>query len=270
MPLKVVPRLATMQRPPFLVQAVLGWLVGLPPVTRVIVCLSVTLTIACSLEIIHPLRLYYHPRLCWAHGQWWRVLTTFLFFGEVRDLRDALHLLLNVVFVLRYARSLESASFAGRPADFLWMLLLGGAGMLAAVSAGLVPGTHLFLSHSLGHMVLYVWARRHPQALLNLMGVLTFAAPWLPWVLTGFHCLLGGRPWGHLLGIAAGHLYWYLDEVAPLVLPRPHRRLLRAPWPLRAALGQAPPGARPPPHFRVLPGALRFGGGLGGGDERER
>lgn len=41
--------------------------------------------------------------------------------------------LFHMFFLVRYSKALEEGSFRGRPADFLWMLLLGG-GLLTAVA----------------------------------------------------------------------------------------------------------------------------------------
>ena len=40
-------------------------------------------------------------------------------------------------------------------------------------------------------MLVYVWARRNSSARMNFFGLLTFNAPYLPWVLLCFSILLG-------------------------------------------------------------------------------
>ena len=40
-------------------------------------------------------------------------------------------------------------------------------------------------------------------------------APWLPWVLLGMGILLHHNPLADLLGIAAGHVYYFLEDVYP-------------------------------------------------------
>ena len=64
-----------------------------------------------------------------------------------------IHLGLRVFFDLKYFKSLEETHFRNRPADFLWMLLVGAAMMLPA--AHLVPEPMLFLSNALAYMVMY-------------------------------------------------------------------------------------------------------------------
>ena len=53
---------------------------------------------------------------------------------------------------------LEEGSFRGRPADFLLMLLFGGALMCAVAPFINIPP---FLGSSLAFMMVYVWARRN-------------------------------------------------------------------------------------------------------------
>ena len=64
-------------------------------------------------------------------------------------------------------------------------------------------------------MLVYVWARRNPMVRMNFFGLLTFQAPYLPWVLLGFSLLLGNSVSVDLLGMAVGHIYYFLEDVFP-------------------------------------------------------
>lgn len=67
-------------------------------------------------------------------------------------------------------------------------------------------------------MIVYVWARRNPQVMMNFLGIFNFTAPYMPWVLLGFSLLLSGQlPVADLIGIGAGHAYYYLMDVYPLL-----------------------------------------------------
>jgi Derlin-2/3 len=133
----------------------------------------------------------------------------------------------SMYLLVRHCKSLEQESFHGRSADLLWMLLLGAGTMLATA-----PYTKLLLfSHSLSFMVMYVWARRNPYLRLTIFGIMNFTAPYWPWVNVMFTLLLGASPKANLLGIAVGHVYYFLEDVYPR-LPR-GCRYLEAPYPLR-------------------------------------
>ena len=64
-------------------------------------------------------------------------------------------------------------------------------------------------------MLVYVWARRNPYIRMNFFGLLTFNAPYLPWVLLGFSLLLGNSVSVDLLGMAVGHCYYFLEDMSP-------------------------------------------------------
>ena len=154
---------------------------------------------------------------------------------------------------MRYCKSLEEGSFRNRSADFLWMLMFGGAMLI-----GLAPFVKVqFLGSSLTFMLVYVWSRRNPGIPLSFLGIFTFGAAYLPWVLMAFSVLLGASPVIDLLGLAAGHTYYYLEDVYPRISGR---RLLKTPGIVKALFPQ-------PPIMRTAPVAPReaAGGGAAAG-----
>jgi Derlin-2/3 len=87
-----------------------------------------------------------------------------------------------------------------------------------------------FLGSPLAFTLVYIWSRRNPYIRLNFMGVLVFSAPYLPWVLLGFSLLISSQlPMGDILGIAVGHIYYFLEDVWPREPHSGGRRLLRTP-----------------------------------------
>jgi len=88
-----------------------------------------------------------------------------------------------------------------------------------------------FLGASLTYMMVYVWSRRHPDIQMSFLGLFAFTAPYLPWVLMGFSAVIGSSPVIDIMGIIAGHLYYYLEDVYPLL---GGRRLLATPSIIKA------------------------------------
>lgn len=86
--------------------------------------------------------------------------------------------------------------------------------------------TVMFMAPSLAFMVVYVWSRRNPHVRMSFLGLFTFNAPYLPWVILGFGLLLNQNPIFDVLGIAVGHIYYWLEDVYPTISGR---RLLRTP-----------------------------------------
>ncbi|KAL4833538.1 hypothetical protein H8958_000039 [Nasalis larvatus] len=146
------------------------------------------------------------PHLTAGTPQVWRLVTSFLFFGPL-----GFSFFFNILFVFRYCRMLEEGSFRGRTADFVFMFLFGGVLMTLL---GFL-GSLFFLGQALMAMLVYVWSRRSPRVRVNFFGLFTFQAPFLPWALMGFSLLLGNSILVDLLGIAVGHIYYFLEDVFP-------------------------------------------------------
>lgn len=87
--------------------------------------------------------------------------------------------------------------------------------MMVSVAPFVKSRASMFLGPSLTFMVVYVWARRNQFVRLSLFGLFTFTAPYLPWVLVGLDMLLGASPVKDLLGIFAGHIYYFFEDVYP-------------------------------------------------------
>jgi len=141
----------------------------------------------------------------------------------------------------------------GNIADTTWMLAVGAAVLLLA-------GTLLrlyFLASPLFFMVIYVWSRRHPEEQTSFY-MFRVPAAYLPWVMIGFTFVIGDDPTPDLLGIAAGHIYYFVQQVLPdMETPLKGWRLLKTPHFLYRWLDVAPTDQ---PVFRV-----QAGGGGGGG-----
>ena len=150
-----------------------------------------------------------------------------------------LDFLFHMFFLARYCRLLEEGAFRGRTADFLYMLLVGAA-LLTCVA----PFVHIqFLGSSLAFMLVYVWGRRNAQVNMSFLGLFNFSAPYLPWVLLAFSYVLGSSPLVDILGIGAGHTYYYLADVYPRLSGR---HPLATPRLLRWLLGEhLPPAPQP-------------------------
>ncbi|KAH9310935.1 hypothetical protein KI387_025970, partial [Taxus chinensis] len=178
--------------------------------------------------IISPYHLYLNPTRVFKLYELWRLITNFFYFGKMD-----LDFLFHMFFLARYCKLLEENSFRGRTADFFYMLLFGGTVLTAIVLAGgMIPylsesfAKLLFLSNSLTFMMVYVWSKRNPFVHMSFLGLFTFTAPYLPWVLLGFSVLVGSSPWVDLLGMVAGHAYYFFEDVYPNMTGR---RLLKTP-----------------------------------------
>mmetsp|Transcript_20741 Transcript_20741/g.62487 ORF Transcript_20741/g.62487 Transcript_20741/m.62487 type:complete len:245 (+) Transcript_20741:324-1058(+) len=198
------------------------WWKQLPVVTRTYVTASFLTTAGCALDVITPYHIYFNAWLILQKMELWRLLTNFFFFGSL-----GLDFVFHMFFLVKYCKALEEGSFRSRSADFLWMLLFGGT-LLTLVA----PFVNVqFLGSSLTFMMVYVWGRRHQYVTLSFLGIFNFTAPYLPWVLLGFSVVLGSSPVVDLLGMVAGHAYYFLEDVYPRMTGR---RPLKTPGFVRA------------------------------------
>lgn len=179
---------------------------NIPLVTRVYTTACVITTMMVQLDLVTPFQLYFNPILIFKNYQVTRLVTTFLFFGTF-----GFNFFFNMIFTYRYCRMLEEGSFRERTADFVMMFLFGGVCMIFfAFFVNL-----LFLGQAFTIMLVYVWSRRNPLVRLNFFGLINFFAPYLPWVLLAFSLLLGNPVYVDLMGIAVGHIYYFLEDVFP-------------------------------------------------------
>ncbi|MQL95512.1 hypothetical protein Taro_028180 [Colocasia esculenta] len=203
-------------------QAVEEWYKQMPIITRSYLTAAVVTTVGCSLEIISPYKLYLNPKLVLQRYEIWRLITNFLYFRKMD-----LDFLFHMFFLARYCKLLEENSFRGRTADFFYMLLFGATVLTGIVFVGgMIPYVSesfakiIFLSNSLTFMMVYVWSKQNPFIPMSFLGLFTFTAAYLPWVLLGFSVLVGASTWVDLLGMVAGHAYYFLEYVYPQMTGR--------------------------------------------------
>ena len=157
-------------------------------------------------QLISPLNVYFNSKLIFHEYELWRLVTNFFFFGAL-----GVDFVFHMFFLSRYCRMLEEGSFQGRSADFFYMLVFGAA--LLTVFAPFVNVQ--FLGTSLTFMMVYVWGRRNASTNMSFLGLFSFTAPYLPWVLLIFSTMIGSQPTTDALGMIAGHAYYFLKDVYP-------------------------------------------------------
>ncbi|XP_011309023.1 derlin-2 [Fopius arisanus] len=220
----------------------------MPVVTRAYTTACVLTTLAVQLDLVSPFQLYFNPILIVHQYQFWRLITTFLYFGTV-----GFNFFFNMIFTYRYCRMLEEGPFRGKTADFVMMFIFGGVSMI--IFAFFV--NLLFLGHAFTLMLVYVWSRRTPFVRMNFFGLLNFNAPLLPWVLLGFSVLLGNAVWVDLIGMAVGHMYYFVEDVFPN--QRGGFRILKTPQILKKLFDEPPVDSNYVPLPEDRPGGFNWG-----------
>ena len=186
-----------------------GWLRGVPVITKLLVSGTLLSGILSTFQFMPGHRLL----LIWPYVteqfEIWRLFSTFFFAGSF-SFNFVMHLYILYENCRRYESNPFDTGGGGTSADFLW-LLLSTMSMLLVVS-------YLFdlysLSEPILYVVLYTWSRREPDALVNIFGF-RFKAVYLPWVYVALRLLMGGSITSPLVGIAVGHVYFFLVQIFP-------------------------------------------------------
>ena len=187
--------------------------------------------------------------------QLWRLLTSSFLLGKFSP-----GFLIKWAMFVMFTKYLEDAEFVGRTADLIWALLLLILGVLTPLSLLL---EFKLMSTSLMMALVWIFCRRNSGASISLF-VLTIEAKYYPWILMGYHTLMGGSPIADLVGIAAGHLYVFLVDILPKthkldLFPATPLWLVRY-WP-RTSVGVRSFGTAPPQRQAEQAAPRQWGGG---------
>ncbi|KAI3889904.1 hypothetical protein MKX03_017827 [Papaver bracteatum] len=126
--------------------------------------------------------------------QIWRLVSNFFFLGPF-----SASFAVRLIMLARYGVQLEKGPFDKRT-------------IIAAVPMLCSP----FMAVSLVFMLLYVWSREFPNAQINIYGVARLKGFYLPWAMLALDLIFGAPLKPDILGIIAGHLYYFLTVLYPL------------------------------------------------------
>jgi len=183
-----------------------NWWNSLPLITKWLFTLSFVITLGANFSLLsfHLLLLDFEDIT--KRFEIWRLITAFLFHGKL-----GFPFLINMMFLVRYGSSVEKDIFLNEPADYLWMLIIGG--VLLLIPGYLVPLK--ILGMGLIMMIIYYWSRKNPDIGMSFIFGFRFQAFYFPWVLIGFRILLGGSPISEICGVVVGHIYYFLTDILP-------------------------------------------------------
>ena len=176
----------------------------IPPVTRYFLGITLLLSFCMTYTIISPYALFLDfPSV--GRGEVWRLVSTFFFAGGFS---------MNFLFAMMmiyFAMGNIERHFQNKEADFATMLLFNA---VAGILFGYLAGEYMVMQSPYMFSVIYVWSKLVPDQQMNIWGF-PIQSKNLPWVLIAFHLFTGGNPFSDLVGVAAGHTYFYLKNVLP-------------------------------------------------------
>ncbi|RIA96119.1 Der1-like family-domain-containing protein, partial [Glomus cerebriforme] len=127
----------------------------------------------------------------------------------------------QLYFLCQCSRDVETTKFSGRTADYIVFLLFEVLTILILGWLGWYTRGLVLLNQSLIMAIICTWSLYNRQDYVNFLFGIRFKGVYLPFVLLMFDMLvISGIPWGLLIGIITGYLYYYLKELGFLNTPR--------------------------------------------------
>ena len=186
----------------------LNFLNSFPPVTRSFLVFSLSVNFLCFTNILKPINIFLNYRLVINFYNIWRLFSHIFFFGQI-----GIKSFFYIFFFIRYSKALENFSFQGRGEDYLYLLFTGNSIMLLLKI--FVPSAN-FLGPGITFMIVYIWGKKNAQQLINLVDILHIKGSSLPFLLMiSSHFMKQKTLKLDIMGIIAGHLYYYLEEIYP-------------------------------------------------------
>jgi len=217
------------------------WYKTIPQITRYWFTGSVAVPLIAKIGIISPMSLVLLFEQFFRRFQIWRPLTALLYYPITPN--TGFNYLINLFFLYSYSSRLESGIFDGRPADFLFMLIFN---WIWIVIIAFFLNIYILMD-CMVLSVMYIWCQYNKDQIVSFWFGTRFKAMYLPWVLAGFNLIIRGGGLNEIVGIAIGHLYYFLAEKYPVDLGGPY--LLNTPsilykyFPSRRGPGAARPNA---------------------------
>ncbi|CAH1987543.1 unnamed protein product [Acanthoscelides obtectus] len=179
------------------------WFRSVPFFTRYWFAGSVVLPLCGRFGFVNPRNLILDYEALKAF-QIWRPITSLLYYPI--SPMTGFHYLINLYFLYNYSRRLEEGAYAGKPADYLFMLLFNWSCCIVLGIAADIP----LLMDPMVLSVLYVWCQLNKDVIVSFWFGTRFKAVYLPWVLLAFNLVLNGGGVMEFFGILVGHLYFFL------------------------------------------------------------
>lgn len=185
------------------------WYKNLPIITKIGLTVIFGVTVLVQMGVLDPSLITLDWFLVIYKLQVWRLLTSVMFFGTF-----SFQFLFQMYFFTSFSSKLEQNEVFSQPGDYLFFMLVQIL-LLDVISLALAwPTGFPMLGPSLVFAILYYWSRREPYAMLNFFSF-SIKGYQFPFALIFFQLLIGGNVWMDLLGLASGHIYYFLAEVVP-------------------------------------------------------
>ncbi|ELA41097.1 uncharacterized protein VICG_01890 [Vittaforma corneae ATCC 50505] len=175
-----------------------------PPITRILVFLTIIVSLSVYLDLLAPQQISY-SRFYLKDFEFHRIFTTFFYYGRMN-----FELVMNFIFLYRYSSMLEESY--GKTSEYLYTILLIFFCLFFTSNVFYVP----FLGTSLSNTITYLWTRKNPQSIVQIFGFVSFSAFYLPFIFPVVTLIFEGNvSKDEIVGIVVGHIIFYFTEVYP-------------------------------------------------------
>ncbi|CAI5439224.1 unnamed protein product [Caenorhabditis angaria] len=186
------------------------WINTIPVVTRHWFLGTLIVPLLGRLGLVSAQWMYLDWDLIVNKFHFWRPITALIFYPVTPQ--TGFHWLMMLYFLYNYSKNLESDTFSGRPADYLYCLLIN---WFVCVGLCLAFGVY-FMLEPMVISVLYVWCMINKDTIVSFWFGMRFPARYLPWVLCIFNMVLRNGGLNELIGIVSGHAYYFFALQYPL------------------------------------------------------
>lgn len=189
----------------------LQWLQAAPPVTRAYVISSVVLSLTEALGYIKISDFAFNKPDILSIRQLWKIPLNLIYNGKF-----SFDFCMKLFFFSSYSNWLETSINSSR--NFLWMILI----LVILINIYSLAIINLpMIGQTFKETLLYIWTKNNTQA-EGLFLFIAVKTSWLPWLSFIFKmALLGPRDrklWLiEIAGIIIGHLYWFINEMIPVL-----------------------------------------------------
>ena len=177
--------------------------------TKILTTSTVLSAALVTTGMLQPGHFYFVWPLVATRFQFWRLFTSFVFVGPF-SFNFIMHTFVLFENCRRYELSPFNTGGGGNSSDFLFLVLFAMAVLCVMAFFFDTP----VMSECLLYTIMYVWSRREPEAIINMWGF-KFKGLYCPWVYIGLRVLMGGSATQPVIGVAVGHVYYFLIEVLP-------------------------------------------------------
>lgn len=230
-----------------------AWYQALPPITKFYATACFAVTVITSLQLFDARYLVLHWPLVYKNYEVWRLATNFFCIGGF-----SLKFVMRMIWILQYGAALETQVYQFEPADYLFMYIFCALGMLAA---SVIPTIGLMTyGTSMIFVLIYIWSKNFPDQQVSIYGLFKIMSFYVPFAFVAIELLLGADIRPGCIGIAVGHLYYFLYAMYPQTSGT---QLIKTPeslkhWLANRGVGSAPrPNAAAPTGFSAFRGSGR-------------